>query len=102
MSTDASRFLAVNEKGISKIKLVRKSDGEAAGKTEESMEIGNVKPVDSQAEPTISQEERDDQRRAQDLERLRVMDIEKRRQIAHLDMMGDYGSKVRLADIVQN
>lgn len=33
-------------------------------------------------------------RRAADLEKLRMMDVERRRAVMMMDMMGEYGSKV--------
>lgn len=48
----------------------------------------------NEAEEDITPEEQEQMRRAEDLEKLRMMDVERRRAVMMMDMMGEYGSKV--------
>lgn len=55
-----------------------------------------MEPDSQPAESSLTGDviEVDRKRQAADLDKLKFMDLEKRREIAHLDMMGEYGSKV--------
>lgn len=49
--------------------------------------------------PNLTQAQIEQQQRQQDLDRLNMMPVEDRRTIASMDMMGDFGSKVRVIKI---
>ena len=51
-------------------------------------------PIMSQPEPQVSAEETERRDRQADMERLRMMTDERRRDVSLMDMMGEYGSKV--------
>ncbi|WVQ84030.1 hypothetical protein IAT38_006175 [Cryptococcus sp. DSM 104549] len=42
----------------------------------------------------LSTEEQENQRRQADLDRLRMLDVDKRKEVMQMDMMGEYGSKI--------
>lgn len=48
----------------------------------------------SQEQPSESPEEAERQRRQADMEKLRMTTVDRRREVALMDMMGEYGSKV--------
>jgi hypothetical protein len=87
----STTLTTVNERGIAKIKFAGNESGD---KPPETMQVDE--PEASQ-EPTISLEETERQQREADLERIRYMTLERQREIAHLDMLGEYGSKVSVA-----
>ena len=52
----------------------------------------------SQEEPQETPDEVERRGRAADMERLKMKDLGRRREVALMDMMGEYGSKVRVSD----
>lgn len=67
------------------------------GKQHQEFSVQTLAPAVSgsnEAEEDTTPEEQEQLRRAADLERLRMMDVERRRAVMMMDMMGEYGSKV--------
>jgi hypothetical protein len=95
--------MSVDTNAITKIKLAGHTrDGQVTAKLE-GMGGGGEGLGDGEADEPSSQEaaesstERERRRMLADLDRLKEMPDEVRREVAHMDMMGEYGSKVRQA-----
>lgn len=101
-----SVLTAVNDRAITNIKL-----GVAKAETKEDSSAQSPSAAEtipeagssSQAEVVEDKEadvdlaELESRRREADLAKIKYLDVERRREVAHLDMMGEYGSKVGLS-----
>lgn len=95
--------MSVDTNAITKIKLSGHTrDGQVTAKLEgmggsgDGLGDGEADEPSSQ-EAAESSTERERRRMLADLDRLKEMPDEVRREVAHMDMMGEYGSKVRHA-----
>ena len=66
----------------------------AAQLAEEDREGQNLREMEEQEFGATRAEEVEKQARERDMARVNMLDLETRREIAHMDMMGEYGSKV--------
>ncbi|WWC59243.1 uncharacterized protein I303_101793 [Kwoniella dejecticola CBS 10117] len=92
----------INTKEITRIKL--RSDKDAEDSAPGAAQNGNEGPAsiaqpggsqpESQVVPEIQSEETENERRAADLRRLKMMDLDKMRGVMAMDMLGEYGSKI--------
>ncbi|WWC67711.1 uncharacterized protein I206_101623 [Kwoniella pini CBS 10737] len=85
----------INTKEITRIKLKSDQPGDPSDEAEVDKINGDEStgPA-SQIVPEILSEEAENERRAADLRRLKMMDVEKIRGIMNMDMLGEYGSKI--------
>lgn len=92
--------IIVDPQGVRQIKLTG-ADAKDKGKAKAVLEdIGEADPsAGPQAErdgaDDIAAEAAEEQRREDDLARLNILGVERRREIARQDIMGEFGSKVR-------
>ena len=64
---------------------------------EEAMAVDAMSPEVAK-EPELSYEERERIKCQEDLEKLRMMDQDRMLAVSHMDMLGEFGSKVNLCD----
>lgn len=92
--------IKISDKEIQRIKLnpARAEAADPLGKQPQESSIQTLAPAVSvslnEAEEDTTPEELEQLRRSADLERLRMMDVERRRAVIMMDMMGEYGSKI--------
>jgi E3 ubiquitin-protein ligase SHPRH len=96
----------VNDKAITRVKLAgADSKAEQENAVKESLR-GGASQVAGPSQASVeepeqqSPEEVERIRRQADMDRLKTLDIPQRREIASMDMLGEYGSKVCSAMIV--
>jgi len=81
----------ITDRGITKIRLSAKED---ESKIEEIPMADIDADVDASGLGGMSKEAIERERRRRDLEKIRLLDISRRREIAQFDMLGEYGSKI--------
>lgn len=87
-------LVSADAAATSALDVAAASSSAAAGNGEEAENGMTLDEMEEQEYGRTRAEEAEKERRNEDLKRISMMDIQTRREIAHMDIMGEYGSKV--------